>query len=236
MAITDAQRSDALFKAALGVANSEPTKPFFEQPLPAKPVIFSHYIWSQANLIPQTAPSLNDQEIQGILRYNEQVELEQVSGSQAAFTAARLKNVVPFNFGDGSYNYVITANGEPVVFGRNDWVLQNDVLVFYGGLSGLALPIKISFYEYIGSLGAVDISTVLDALDNLEVFGEIVSPAKTFSSLFQFRLNSLRVYLNGIRLRHEADYAVAGNEITLVDEHAEDLDSNDIILLDYKRL
>lgn len=155
MAITAAQQADALFKASLGVANPKPSGQFFEQPVKASPFILPSYIWKDENLIPLTAPVLSDQEIFGVVKKFVDLQLILVSGSTQSYTSPDLHDVIPFNFGDGtSYNYTIKdSTGTAIPFGTNDWVLQNNVLTFYGGITGLSLPPKITFYQYIGSFG-----------------------------------------------------------------------------------
>jgi hypothetical protein len=154
MALTSAQQADLLFKQSMGVANSAPAKQFFEQPRRATPVVLPDTIWTDAASIPATAPVLNNGDIAGVVRKWVDLPLTLVAGSTQAFSATQLRNIIPFNFGDGvSYNYQIKGNGTAIVFGQNDWILQNEVLTFYGGMSGISLPITITFYEYIGNFG-----------------------------------------------------------------------------------
>ena len=155
MSLSDSQKTDLLFKQSMGVANSAPNKQFYEQPLRAAPIVLPEGIWTDSVHIPNTPPAMNNGDVYGgVIRRWMDLPLALVAGSTQAFTAPQLKNVIPFNYGDGvSYNYQIKGNGVNVLFGQNDWVLQNNVLTFYGGLSGIQMPITISFYEYIGQFG-----------------------------------------------------------------------------------
>jgi hypothetical protein len=164
MGLSAAQQADLLFKQSMGVANSSPSKQFFEQPLGAAPTVLPGSIWTEADTIPLVPPAgMLNGEVSGVIRRWINLPLSYVAGSTQAFTASQLKNIIPFNFGDGtSYNYDIRGNGTKVVFGQNDWVLQNNVLTFYGGMSGIAFPLTISFYEYVGVLGISVIGQNLD--------------------------------------------------------------------------
>ena len=155
MALTSAQQSDLLFKQSMGVANSAPSKQFFEQPLRSAPVVLPESIWTDSILIPQTAPAgMLNNAVAGVVRRWIDLPLSLVAGSTQAFTATQLRNIIPFNFGDGiSYNYLIKGNGSNIIFGQNDWVLQNNVLTFYGGMTGIQTPVTISFFEYVGKFG-----------------------------------------------------------------------------------
>lgn len=161
MSITSAQQADALFKASLGVPNPKPLGQFFEQPGIAAPVVLPDSIWAEAGLIPKIAPTLGNQETSGVVKKWVDLPLTLVAGSTQAYTDFNLKNIIPFNFGDGtSYNYTIKGSDNSAIpFGTNDWVLQNNVLTFYAGISGLIMPPKITFYEYVGKLGLIVATT-----------------------------------------------------------------------------
>jgi hypothetical protein len=155
MSITTAQQADALFKASLGVANPKPLNQFFEQPIKSSPVVLPSQIWADEALIPNTAPTLGNLENNGVVKKYVDLDLLLVSGSTQAYYHPNLSNVIPFNYGDGtSYNYTVKgSDGSPIPFGTNDWVLQNNVLTFYAGIGGLTLPPKLTFFQYIGTIG-----------------------------------------------------------------------------------
>jgi hypothetical protein len=88
-----------------------------------------------------------------------------------------LQSAVPFNVDPlGSYLYTLYKNdGVTVIpFGVGDWVLDSEagVLTFYSynspaltGVSAL-LPPKISFYRYVGAIGAATASQTVSSIQN----------------------------------------------------------------------
>lgn len=140
-----------LGKRALGKASARPANPFYEEPQASKIITVAGNVWTEADLIPSTAPTLVDQEESGVVKRWIDLQLTPVAGSSQAFTNTALLNAIPFYWGTGgTYNYVIKANGSTVAFGQNDWYLLDGVLTFNSGMSGLSAPITISFYEYVG--------------------------------------------------------------------------------------
>ena len=70
-----------------------------------------------------------------------------------------IRNVIPFEFGTGGYNYnLFKANGSRVYFGEGNWHLDTftGVLTFYGvvpnGISEQSPPL-LSVYRYVGKIG-----------------------------------------------------------------------------------
>ena len=64
-------------------------------------------------------------------------------------------DAIPFNFGDGSYNYTLKSNTDvSIAFGQGDWIVDPNVgvLTFYGTVPA-NMPPKITFYKYIGDKG-----------------------------------------------------------------------------------
>ena len=167
---TTTQIADYLFKKSLGksfTSTAEQTAIgqnsfFFSEPFDGRPAIHSHtQIWTDSSLIPLTAPQMNnDGDVLGVVEYIKNYQLQKVDGTTSAFYGERLKDVIPFNFGDGSYNYELKdASNSPIPFGTQDWVLDPDVgvLVFSESLGSLsylsANPPKITCYKYIGKKG-----------------------------------------------------------------------------------
>lgn len=78
-----------------------------------------------------------------------------VAGIDNAFYLTDLKDAIPFNFGDGSYNYQLKNNINQVIpFGLGDWIVDNDagVVTFYSTVPS-DMPPKITFCKYIGLKG-----------------------------------------------------------------------------------
>ena len=150
MALTPTQKSSRLFKKLMGVSETSIDREFFEEPY-----LSLDEIWAQQNLIPNTAPVLSDGEISGVVQYYENKNMSVISGTADAFYLDILKDAIPFNYGDGSYNYILKNNLDEIIpFGQGDWIIDNisGVLYFYNGNSG-NMPPKITFYKYVGTKG-----------------------------------------------------------------------------------
>src|SRR5690606_3037892 len=79
-----------------------------------------------------------------------------------------LYDIIPFNYGDGTYNYQLFLNNgtTPIPLGANNWFLDpvSGVLTFFDGLpSGVteSLPPKLTAYVYKGRKGEISGSTEL---------------------------------------------------------------------------
>ena len=168
MALTSAQEASRLFKKSLGAGETLTTRDFFEEPKLGRTNILPTQIWSEGDSIPTTAPTLSDGETSGVVKYYSNLVLNHVSGSGGkSFYHDSLKDCIPFNYGDGTYNYSIHTNGNvQIAFGQGDWLVDTEagLLTFYGTLpSGVSdvLPPKISFYQYVGSKGLGGLSNEL---------------------------------------------------------------------------
>jgi hypothetical protein len=156
MSLTTDQKSSLLFKQAQGVAETSMSRDFFEEPKLGRPLVFSSQIWSESASIPQTAPVLSDLQESGVIRRYVEKTMTAVAGTSNSFFLEELKDSIPFNFGDGSYNYQIkSSTGSTINFGQGDWIVNNaaGTLTFYGSVPA-NMPPKISFYRYIGEKGA----------------------------------------------------------------------------------
>lgn len=84
-------------------------------------------------------------------------------GTDNAFLIAdngeQIKNIVPFNYYEEYYNYVLkTENGDFIPFGVGDWTVDiySGIVTFYGELpTGVSHdhPPLLSFYQYVGGNG-----------------------------------------------------------------------------------
>jgi hypothetical protein len=209
MALSSEQKSSRLFKKALGAGETLISRQFFEEPKLGSSAILPEQIWTEAVAIPSTAPTLSGDGEDGVVKYLELLELEHVAGSQdLSYFSSDLIDTIPFNFGDGSYNYgLFKNNGTTVInFGEGDWLLDTSagLLTFYGSLpSGVnaSNPPKISFYKYIGTKGL--------GTSSLQPVYQTVSPSTTHNgtaSLTSIVLTqtpsiafTVEIYVNGQR-------------------------------------
>jgi len=161
MALSSSQIASRLFKKSVGAGETLVSRQFFEEPKLGKDLVFTNQIWSQSDLIPNTAPVLSPGASAGVVQYFQEETLSHATGStNLSYFSSNLIDSIPFNFGDGTYNYTLYKNdGTTVIaFGDGDWLVDNTagLLTFYGSLpSGVSsvLPPKISFYKYVGSKG-----------------------------------------------------------------------------------
>lgn len=165
MALSANQITDILFKKiAAGKATTEFGR-FYgngEEPYSGRSFVDLSQIWVQSNLIPSVASEVTNV----VVRINN-IQLTNIPGS-ASFTHTSLKNVIPFNYGDGtSYAYTLRRNDGTTVIppGVNDWYLDTEtgVLTFFLGDTGTpgipgTLPTGVSTasgpyitcYKYVG--------------------------------------------------------------------------------------
>ena len=157
MALTAAQQASRLFKKLMGVAETSTLREFFQEPHAGKQMVLPSQIWTEAQRIPGTSPNLEDGETdeQGIVQYFENKVLQPVPGTNNSFFHEDLVDAIPFNFGDGTYNYqVFNSSQGTIPFGQGDWVVDGDagVLTFYGTVPS-NMPPSISYYKYVGPKG-----------------------------------------------------------------------------------
>jgi hypothetical protein len=135
MALNANQIADILFKkVAAGKATTEFGR-FYgngEEPYSGRSFVDLSQIWVQSDLIPSVAA-----EVANVVFKINNIQLTNIPGS-SSFTHALLKNVIPFNYGDGSsYAYVLRRNDGTTIIppGVNDWYLDTEtgVLTFFSG-------------------------------------------------------------------------------------------------------
>jgi hypothetical protein len=156
MALTADQKASYLFKQSLGVAETNVLRDFFEENIKGRILVLNNQIWVQSDQIPANAPTLADGARLGVVQYYQERTMTAVAGVSNSFYLEDLKDSIPFNFGNGSYNYVITSStGTAIPFGQGDWLVNNatGTLTFYGSVPS-NMPPKISFYKYVGAKGA----------------------------------------------------------------------------------
>ncbi len=166
--MTTAQKTEFLFKRAMGVGDSYPAVPFFSEPKRSLVPTITSQIWGDSSLIPPTAPVLPPDGIDpsGTVQYKEKLTLSAMPGG-VSFYSSLLVNAIPFNYDPaGSYNYTIyKSDGTTVIpFGDGNWIVDNSsgLLTFYGTLPS-GMPPKITFYRYVGTLGVSGSGITTDA-------------------------------------------------------------------------
>ena len=156
MALTSEQKTSRLFKKSVGAGETLTTRDFFEEPKLGKSAILPSQIWTQAAEIPVPAPVLSNGQTQGVVQYHEKLTLTHVPGSLGkSFYSIDLVDGIPFNYGDGTYNYSLYTSGDVTIpFGQGDWLVDTEsgLLTFYANTlpSGVDAnnPPKISFYYF----------------------------------------------------------------------------------------
>jgi hypothetical protein len=213
MALTTEQKSSRLFKKSVGAGETLITRDFFEEPRLGRDAILPSQVWSEANRIPTTAPTLSNGEISGVVQYFDKLSLTHVSGTDnLAYFHDNLKNTIPFNYSDGSYNYSLyKSDGTTAIsFGQGDWLVDTTagILTFYGTLPtnvSETLPPQISFYKYVGLTGITSASSGLVIKDPVRVatLGETI-PNYDFNlsgfTSFSTTIDSISSFSEGDRI------------------------------------
>jgi hypothetical protein len=160
MAYSTDQLADLLFKKVLaGKATTDTNKAFFEEAINSRKAILSDDIWNQSGLIPTTAPVLAPDGISGVVQYKQNVALVPIPGTNSFTTG--ITDIIPFNFGDGSYNYILRdGNSDPIAPGTADWLLdpESGVVTFFDGGATFSTIIAtgtltLTVYRYVGTKG-----------------------------------------------------------------------------------
>lgn len=170
MALTHEQQASRLFKSSMGSAETSTSREFFEEPKRSELQILASQIWRESDQIPTTAPTLNNGETSGVIKYVQDLTLIAIPGTTNSFYHDDLKDCIPFNFDlSGSYNYDLKDNlNNQIAFGQGNWIVDTSagVLTFYSTVPG-NMPPKISFYKYVGSKGVGGDS--LEQLSNVQI-------------------------------------------------------------------
>jgi hypothetical protein len=162
---TDVEKTNIVYKARFGVADTESTRKIYEEPIKTKSIVCSYQIY--ANDIPMVNPlnpdfSDPDGTTLNYVQVKKNVTLTLVSGTTATFYSPLLIDAIPFNMDKdgGTYNYKLTKSDgvTQIYFGINDWIVDPGAgtLRFYGGLpSGVSggFPPKINYFRYVGARG-----------------------------------------------------------------------------------
>jgi hypothetical protein len=155
MALSTSQIANILFKKLQKVGSTLDARQFFEEPYLGAGEVTTDQIWAQSSSVPTTAPGGTDQQTTGIVQRWIDLVLTAVTGTTNAFYNANLVDAIPFNFGDGSYNFTLKdSTGASIPFGSGDWIVDRNAgtVTFYGTVPS-NMPPKISFYKYVGTKG-----------------------------------------------------------------------------------
>lgn len=151
----------ALAKARKNRINLERTYAKDNLPLDTDDVkaVILNQIWTQSNIIPNSAPTGFNPVLEKV------VDLPLVWKETYRFAATDFHDIVPPDFGDGSYAITIkTAKGQTIPSDFKAWYvnLETEELIFQGGFTysdplevNENAPPTITFWKYTGLKGAV---------------------------------------------------------------------------------
>lgn len=250
---TTAQISSILYYKSLGKGFTDQGKPFFEEDpsIDAFLHLLPDQLWAQADRIPEASPwgtpndttmSTYDGNISGIVQYHHNLQLLHKSTMGAkTFFHPDLKDSIPFNFGDGTYNYYLrTQSGDQVAFGQGDWIVDNDQgkITFYGSLpSGVSssTPPQISFYRYVGTKGFenlsvenLDVSTL--KISNLNGVLEAVDGSIQVSSIQSLKSREMDIFGSGTASSYNLNHGLntIHHDVTMYDSSTNELTYADV--------
>lgn len=195
---TDSQIAGLLYKSRYGVADTESTRQYYEEPFLARNIVYTGQIYSQdiptPNPLSYADPDLT---ISSVVQVVHDLQLSAAAGAPNSFYAAGLIDCIPHNsdITGGTYNFILKTFGNVVIpFGLGDWTVDPaaGILRFYGTLpSGVSAgsPPKISFFRYVGGKGIAG-GAITGAL-NVGTSGVGVFKNITGSTVNFHKLNSL---------------------------------------------
>lgn len=158
----------AAYKAATQTANSNPNLAPYEEPYKAETTVKIQNVWMDAEFIPASAPAPSTLDPDGfflVQAFGEAIPiirkvtapLELVDGTRGTLKSDLLRNALPYDFGDGSYQYELRDTaGHVVPFGLNRWEVDGraGTLCFLGGMpAGYASEFTLTFWRYCGRVG-----------------------------------------------------------------------------------
>ena len=219
MALTTDQKTSKSFKKLQGTSETTTAKQFFEEAYLGRSSVFhQEQIWNQSEQIPISAPVLVDTTISGVVQYFENKVLAVVPGLTNSFYHDDLKDAIPFNYGDGSYNYTVRDSGGILIpFGMGDWIvdIEAGVLTFYGTVPA-NMPPMITFYKYVGTKG-VGITGDIPQTDIFVVNGTIQTNKTVTLSQTYNTDKQIYVFQNGLLLEDGYEWTVSNNVITFTE-------------------
>lgn len=186
MSLSEKEISSLLYKHYLGAGSTRTSREFFEEAIKSSFIVRPDMLWTYSDFIPdgtdktggakalKEIQELQNEEIfyhivneepQPLIKRWIDFPLKMVdAGTDSSFVIADdsgnlVRNIVPFNYFEGYYNYELkTDTGKKIAFGVGDWVVDtySGIVTFYGKLpAGVDHnhPPTLSFYQYVGGNG-----------------------------------------------------------------------------------
>ena len=158
---------EASFKGAVkDKPNTSTLLSWYEEDGDIKKRIDLSNIWLDADLIPTTAPELDNGKTYDVsvttktslqvLKYYEQVPLTKITGTVASFKNDLLIDSIESSFGTGYAVLLYDSRYNQVPFGLNKWVVDptTGIITFIEGVpDGYTAPFYATFYRYVGRKG-----------------------------------------------------------------------------------
>lgn len=172
---------------------------------PIRDTVLLSDIWSQSNLIPNTAPIISS----NIVQINTNIQLANITGTKK-FNSPSFIDIIPGYFGDGtSYNIVLkTYNG--FVIPSNLYKIDYDcgIITFPNFINSgnilvdVSHPPKVDYFKYIGTKGiSVDIKLSLDTKFENPINTIVNGQNSGISTLLEKPEGSIEVQVNGVRIK-----------------------------------
>ena len=158
---------EASFKGAVkNKPNTSSLLSWYEENGDIKKRIDLSNIWIDADLIPTTAPELNnggvystsvsDKTNLAVLKYYEKAPLTKITGTAASYKNDLLIDSIESSFGSGYAVLLYDTHYNQIPFGLNKWVVDptTGIVTFIEGIpSGYTAPFYATFYRYVGRKG-----------------------------------------------------------------------------------
>lgn len=154
--ITPERKADISYKSLKGVASTSTLRAYYEETRPFSPRVLPSQVWLQADLIPSVAPGGEHNETTGVVQRKIDVTLTQEPGKVNSWFSEDLKDSIDPERWGASYLFVVKGNsGATIPPGTGDYEINPDagVLTFNDSYVPTDVPLKISFYKYVGVKG-----------------------------------------------------------------------------------
>lgn len=165
--INDHEKIDYLYKSKFNRAVTSPNKYLCNE----SNIQNHQYNLIDYDKVPNIAPTLNNLEVSGSIQYYDKCIFEE-SFNDKTFYLSKFVNAIPFNYGFG-YNYKLYDNLDNII-NLNRWFIDHEsgILIFYGD-APLNIPLKISFYRYIGRTESIQHEIYVNIINGFNI-GDLV--------------------------------------------------------------